>query len=135
MAAVVSGRQTASGEQRGQGVAAEHATNGTHGTYGAAGVHRRRARARARAHAHAHAHAHARRRPRARLVNSGEFGGYLHSEAPSSGHFETLGEHGFEDDFSGFAALAPAADQTDHNALNDQFLGGDQIGIQRVLGL
>jgi hypothetical protein len=61
-----------------------------------------------------------------------------------SGHFETLGEHGFEnedddedeDDFSGFAAaLAPAADQTDHNALNDQFLGGDQIGIQRVLGL
>ena len=32
-------------------------------------------------------------------------------------------------------ALAPATDQTDHNALNDQFLGGDQIGIQRVLGL
>jgi hypothetical protein len=24
--------------------------------------------------------------------------GYLHSEAPSSGHSETLGEHGFEDD-------------------------------------
>jgi hypothetical protein len=33
------------------------------------------------------------------------------------------------------SVLAPAADQTDHNALNDQFLGGDQIGIQRVLGL
>ncbi len=128
MAAVVSGRQTASGESRGQGVAAEHATNGTHGTYGAAGVHRRpRARPRARA------------RTRTRKFRGVR--GYLHSEAPSSGHSETLGEHGFEDDERGrgrlrrLAALAPATDQTDHNALNDQFLGGDQIGIQRVLGL
>src|SRR5258707_12787694 len=85
MAAVVSGRQTASGESRGQGVAAEHATNGTHGTYGAAGVHRRpRARPRARA------------RTRTRKFRGVR--GYLHSEAPSSGHSETLGEHGFEDD-------------------------------------
>ena len=129
MAAVVSGRQTASGESRGQGVAAGvrvapgHATNAAYGTHGAAGVHRARAC------------------PRAREFRAAR--GYLHSEAPSIGHFETLGEYGFEDedddededDFSGFAALGPATDQTDHNALNDQFLGGDQIGIQRVLGL
>ena len=132
MAAVVSGRQTASGESRGQGVAAGHATNGTHGTYGAAGVHpprRRQRRDRVRVRART------RTRTRTRTRKFRGVRGYLHSDAPSSGHFETLGEHGFEDDFSGFAALAPAADQTDHNALNDQFLGGDQIGIQRVLGL
>src|SRR5580704_9935830 len=120
MAAVVSGRQTASVEQRGVGVALGgrvvlgHATNVTHVTYGADGC------------------------PRPREFRAAR--GYLHLEAPSIGHFETLGEYGFEDDdeddYSGFAAvLAPAADQTDHNALNDQFMGGDQIGIQRVLGL
>jgi hypothetical protein len=123
MAAVVSGRQTASVEQRGVGVALGgrvvlgHATNGTyvtHGTYGADGG------------------------PRPREFRGAR--GYLHLEAPSIGHFETLGEYSLEDedenDYSGFAAvLAPAADQTDHNALNDQFMGGDQIGIQRVLGL
>jgi hypothetical protein len=74
MAAVVSGRQTASGESRGQCVAPGHATNGT---YGAAGVHRARAR-------------------KFRGVR-----GYLHSDAPSSGHFETLGEYGFEDEDEG----------------------------------
>ena len=129
MAAVVSGRQTASGEQRGQRVAAEHATNAAYGTHGAAGVHGPRPRPRPRARARAWARARKFRGVR----------GYLHSEAPSSGYSETLGEHDFEDededDFSGFAALAPATDQTDHNALNNQFLGGDQIGIQRVLGL
>jgi hypothetical protein len=125
MAAIVSGRQTASGEQRGAGVAPGgrvvlgHATNGTyvtHGTYGADGG------------------------PRDRPREFRGARGYLHLEAPSIGHFETLGEYSLEDedenDYSGFAAvLAPAADQTDHNALNDQFMGGDQIGIQRVLGL
>ena len=86
----------ANGEDRvapGVRVAPGNATNktyGTHGTYGAAGVQRRRARA--------------------REVSDSRAGVAPRSEV--SGHFETLGEHGFEDedddgdenDFSGFAA-------------------------------